>query len=141
MKPLLKATVACTLLCTSAISFADIRKTNSEAPKTQPTQQVHDEFAHLRNSKDNMTKEQAKKVEAGHPGYYLGTLFVNGVRVAVRNFAARNAHNIHKAGAYATSPAGSMRIAETIRPSDNSNYYHQPISGPGSTIPIVTPRY
>lgn len=65
MKPLLKATVACTLLCTSAMSFADIRKTNNEAPKTQPTQQVHDEFAHLRNSKDKMSKEEAQQVEGG----------------------------------------------------------------------------
>lgn len=115
MKPILKATVACSLLMASGLSIAKTTPSQTQ-PKPVASQ---DQFADLRNSKNNMTKEQAQKVEAGAAPiiYAAGTIAINGIR----HFAMRNAHNIHKAGAAATTHHGSSKIAEKLHPSNHSH--------------------
>lgn len=78
MKPILKATVACSLLMASTLSLAN--------PQATPKK---DEFADLRVSKDNMSKEQAKEIEAGAVPvavYYGGVAAMAGVRAVSKKF-------------------------------------------------------
>lgn len=123
MKAILKASAMCALLVGSTLTYAD-------------------EYADLRQSSANMTKEEAEQVEAGalpaaYAGYYATMSYVIPAVTAIGTTAARNP--------YVPNPVTLLggRVMKKGYDSMRNRTYTPPppnYTGAGSTMPTNNSR-